>query len=227
MSINQDKVDRIICERENGRVTYLVAYDGKPARAICSRQMTDGSGEYCSQPAGFKTDHPGEGACCYHGGGGKMNLRHGRYAKIAKGKLAKHLTVFQQEEQEALLDLEPELALQRTLLQEALDMYEEDPKDPQQAMDVFYLIRGVAEFVKAIVEIESKHVLRRAEGLYLMANALRVCRQFIAEKDLPKFIQAWREETTRPPYLEPGPEDDFPEGLEEGDITSEQKRIYH
>lgn len=36
--------------------------------AICGRTKRDGSGDPCTQPAGWGTDHVGEGACKLHGG---------------------------------------------------------------------------------------------------------------------------------------------------------------
>lgn len=34
----------------------------------CGRTKRDGSGDPCKRPAGWGTDHPGEGACKFHGG---------------------------------------------------------------------------------------------------------------------------------------------------------------
>lgn len=34
----------------------------------CGRTKRDGSGDACELPAGWGTDHPGEGACKHHGG---------------------------------------------------------------------------------------------------------------------------------------------------------------
>ena len=34
----------------------------------CGRTKRDGSGDPCTRPAGWGTDHPGEGACKFHGG---------------------------------------------------------------------------------------------------------------------------------------------------------------
>jgi len=34
----------------------------------CGRTKRDGSGDPCARPAGWGTDHPGEGACKLHGG---------------------------------------------------------------------------------------------------------------------------------------------------------------
>lgn len=35
---------------------------------VCGRTKRDGSGDSCGLPAGWGTDHPGEGACKLHGG---------------------------------------------------------------------------------------------------------------------------------------------------------------
>lgn len=54
----------------------------------CGRTKRDGSGDECGLPAGWGTDHPGEGACKHHGGassgapkGNKNAVVHGAYAE--------------------------------------------------------------------------------------------------------------------------------------------------
>lgn len=55
----------------------------------CGRSKRDGSGDSCSLPAGWGTEHVGEGACKLHGGNtgrGKdnPNYKHGAYSKFAE-----------------------------------------------------------------------------------------------------------------------------------------------
>jgi|GEM_PF-3592948 len=56
------------------------------AKAICGAKKKQGEG-VCQQPAGWGTDHPGEGRCKLHGGRGARRgrenpaFRHGLYAK--------------------------------------------------------------------------------------------------------------------------------------------------
>lgn len=54
----------------------------------CSRTKRDGSGDPCGLPAGWGTDHPGEGACKHHGGassgapeGNANAATHGAYSE--------------------------------------------------------------------------------------------------------------------------------------------------
>lgn len=40
----------------------------QPLPDKCGARLTDGSGRYCTQPRGWRTDHPGYGQCRWHGG---------------------------------------------------------------------------------------------------------------------------------------------------------------
>lgn len=42
----------------------------------CGRKKRDGSGDPCSLPAGWGTDHVGDGACKLHGGGNPRGMDH-------------------------------------------------------------------------------------------------------------------------------------------------------
>ena len=56
-----------------------------PNKPLCGAKRTKRGGEPCKQPAGYGTDHPGQGACKYHGGcsafgcgPANINYKHGR-----------------------------------------------------------------------------------------------------------------------------------------------------
>jgi hypothetical protein len=61
---------------------------------VCGRTKRDGSEEDCQLPAGWGTDHPGEGACKHHGGAGGAptgeengNYKHGAFSEHLRSDL--------------------------------------------------------------------------------------------------------------------------------------------
>ena len=109
---------------------------GQPGNAqtfrVCggkTRQET--SAPLCQRPAGWGTSHPGMGRCKLHGGAspaagpGHPAWKTGRTAYKFKGRLAQHLALIQQQQEEDPdadpLDLLPELETQRVLLSLSLD----------------------------------------------------------------------------------------------------------
>lgn len=96
--------------------------------------MTDNCGrtnrndEPCQLPAGWGTDHNGEGACKFHGGNNPKGKDHPNYKHGAYSKYLKHdLTAAEKEAFDNLVDMlqDPEAALAsiRELAAEALLKY--------------------------------------------------------------------------------------------------------
>lgn len=75
----------------------------------------------CAHPAGWGTDHPGQGRCKLHGGA--TPVRHGRYSTIRREAIRELI------EQHAAdpdpLNLLPELAAARALFQDYVERYDE------------------------------------------------------------------------------------------------------
>lgn len=78
------------------------------------------TGKPCQRPAGWGTDHPGQGRCKLHGG--KSPIKHGRYSKITRPRLRELLD--QYENDPAPLDLLPEVKLLRALLTDFVERYD-------------------------------------------------------------------------------------------------------
>jgi hypothetical protein len=74
------------------------------------------SGGRCAHPAGWSTDHPGQGKCKLHGGASRV--KHGLYSKIKRASLRAHLE--QIENDQIGLDLTREVNLLRALIADLL-----------------------------------------------------------------------------------------------------------
>lgn len=89
------------------------------ARATCGAMSRNG--EPCQHPAGFRTQHPGEGRCYLHGGmsprgADSPSFKHGnrsRYTAVLKTQLAEKLDLLENHDP---VDIVDELQLQRALL---------------------------------------------------------------------------------------------------------------
>ncbi|WP_240738103.1 HGGxSTG domain-containing protein [Deinococcus fonticola] len=107
------------------------------------------SGKPCARPAGWGTDHPGEGRCKLHGGvGQKTSLR---YAEINASPRLRQLI------DDAIIDddpmnLLPELALLRALVQDYVERYDAMTA-ALLAWHESYQIGGSAAKPKQIVDI--------------------------------------------------------------------------
>lgn len=115
---------------------------------ICGATKRDGSGDKCHQPAGWGTDHPGEGKCKYHGGA--TPVKHGRYSDIERDQISDLIEKF--EEDDDPLDILSEIAAARALLQDFIERYDEfrsaviawyrdKDEKPRQILDISEAIR--------------------------------------------------------------------------------------
>lgn len=77
----------------------------------------------CKLPAGFRTDHPGQGRCYLHGGASKVTST-GRYSKIIHHTLAEKLEELSLCEKN-VMDLAPEAELLRTLVADYINRYDD------------------------------------------------------------------------------------------------------
>lgn len=79
------------------------------------------SGTPCKKPAGWGTDHVGQGRCKLHGGA--TPIKHGRYSSIQRPRLRELLDAFENDPEP--LNLLPEVKLLRALLTDFVERYEE------------------------------------------------------------------------------------------------------
>jgi len=92
-------------------------------RGYCARPTRNpaAKGPYCTQNAGHKTDHAGEGACWLHGGNNR--IKHGRFSSVKHTRLADLIS--EMDETEDPLNTLPEVAATRALLVDHINRYDE------------------------------------------------------------------------------------------------------
>lgn len=82
---------------------------------------TNRRGEQCRRPAGWGTDHVGEGKCRNHGGASV--IKHGRYSTVTRTRIRELYEKFEADPNP--LDLHPELAKCRAILVDFIERYDE------------------------------------------------------------------------------------------------------
>lgn len=173
-------------------------------RAVCLAQLgSEGrTHQYCANEAGLKTDHIGTGRCAFHGGSAGTKIQHGRYAKVAKRKYAEHFQEYLNDPD--LLNLTPELALQRMLLTDMFEKYQDDPSLVEEK-NMLNLISNVITTVEKIEKIQSQHVLTASAAKLMMARAVEVQRRMlqewfqgqpveVIEDHMNRWLLVWRSE---------------------------------
>jgi hypothetical protein len=90
----------------------------------CGAQVRSNDAKYdvCMMPAGYRTDHVGEGRCYLHGG--NALVKSGRYSKILKVELQE--AIERHANDPDVLNMEPELATARALFEDFINRYDEN-----------------------------------------------------------------------------------------------------
>lgn len=93
------------------------------AKPLCGKPTRQATAKYptCHRPAGWGTDHPGQGPCKLHGGASP--IKSGRYSKIIRPRLAE--LIAQHEADPDPLNILPELAAARALFVDFIERYDE------------------------------------------------------------------------------------------------------
>lgn len=129
-------------------------------------------GKPCGNPAGARTSHKGEGRCYKHGGASNgAPLKHGRYVKPSTtGSLADKIQTHLQDADP--LNLTPELALLRSLLDHFQEKLEEAGADPTRtdAGTFLLLVQGIQKVADTISKIQTREMLTAREGEYLLVT---------------------------------------------------------
>lgn len=169
---------------------------GAAEKCGARKRADDVKGEPCRNPAGFKTAHVGVGRCYLHGGA--TPITHGRYSTIKRENIRDLIT--KHEADPDPLNILPELAAARALLEDFVDRYDEfsaalltwhesygeekeNPK-PRQILDIADAHRLVSEVTKIVERIEgirSKNAISRPDLARFMAEMWRSVELRIAD----------------------------------------------
>lgn len=162
-------------------------------KKTCGANLKNGSG-HCTQPAGWGTDHVGEGRCKLHGGktprgADSPHFVHGArsiYMRNVKAEIAQKVDAFLDADP---FDLTEELALARGLLEDFLSKIEYPMTDAQRGA-VMMLIDRIGKTVERVNRIKNDSALTAAEITYLATRAADVVARYIDDPTEQKaFIQ--------------------------------------
>lgn len=162
-------------------------------KKTCGAKLKNGSG-YCTQPAGWGTDHVGEGRCKLHGGStprgaASTHFVHGArsiYMKNVKHDIAHKVDAFLDADP---FDLSEELALMRGLLEDFVSRVDWPVKDEQRGQ-IAMLVDRIRKTVESINRIKNDSALTAAEITYLATRAADVVARYIVDPtEQTAFIQ--------------------------------------
>lgn len=183
---------RKVIDGTPGGKTYIVKIPGeKLEKAICFRPLHHQEGMRCTNPAGYGTWHPGEGACKFHGGATENNGRisTGRTAKAARQRLAGDIQKYLDKDRSELLDLSYELAATKAIFDEFLDTYpdlnamDEDSIGEYNKWIYRYqaMIQTLGGLVDKASRMENRNTLTAAQVLYLRATVADILMKYIKD----------------------------------------------
>lgn len=149
---------------------HKVKWAGKTPDKYCNAQLK--SGDLCVKPAGWRTDHPGQGRCFHHGGRGSSGATtHGWYSNLEHRAVAETLDGLATIDLN-VMDLMPEVQLLRALTIDFVNRYEtfvdalmswyEDPQSnsrPRKVMDLSdasHLVESISRIVQRMHHIQSE-----------------------------------------------------------------------
>lgn len=182
-----------------GGLTYYV---NGVATCLGQRKNDENTHEYCSLSSGTGTGNEGTGRCKFHGGSSLARPTTGRYSVIAKGQLKEQYEEFIRDPN--MLDLVPELSIQRVALSEAIKRYEstKDPVDLELMLKTSQMIVGTTTKIE---NIQSQKVMTVASARLMMVKAVETMRKILTQwfpdapdeeinRKLEQFMETWKED---------------------------------
>lgn len=172
----------------------------------CGAKKRQGSGK-CTQPAGWGTDHRGEGKCKLHGGASRP--KHGRYSTVKHGRIRELYEKFEADPDP--LNLLPELAQVRAILVDFVERYDKwkeaflawhesfhtgdgIPK-PRQVMDIADARNTVLAIARVVEVIERvKGNVSRSDLMRIMTEMGRAVDHEVQDEETRQRIKnRWME----------------------------------
>lgn len=188
-------------EKEKGTLggdTYFVRHPKwrNEERAICFRPVKnipveDNEGRhrlggYCERPAGWRTDHEGEGACSTHSGNAGRPSINGNRSEKAAQSMRRRIEDYLGDDQNVLMDLTFELGALRVMFQDVVDMFP-TPGDDDYTIYVsraLNMITAAGSLVDKISKIENRNTITVNQVLYIRALMANMFLKYIPDPDL-------------------------------------------
>jgi hypothetical protein len=169
------------------------------------------SGKPCRHPAGFRTDHVGEGRCYLHGG--RTPIKSGRYSKVNRERLGGLIAEYEADPDP--LNVLPELGAARALFVDFIERYDEWrealllwhasfntdedgnplPAKPRKVLDVadaYRLLSTVAKIAQAEKRLQLDGAVSRKDLLRILTEVRRVVEAELDDTDtLNRILDGW------------------------------------
>jgi hypothetical protein len=176
-----------------GGATYWVKIAGSDNHKgpICFRKMKNQPHLRCTHPAGYTTDHPGTGACKYHGGAKKRpTISTGVYAVQTKKRLKSKIDDYMLKSRDELLDLTEHLAAARVIFDEFLDAFPDTSSEEYGLWFMRFntLLITISNLVDKVSRIDSRNTLTAAQVLYLRATMIDILMKYVPEPDMRERV---------------------------------------
>lgn len=148
------------------------------------------SGGKCTQPAGWGTEHLGEGKCKLHGGASPRgtespHFKHGMYSNYLPTSILQKADAMAA--QSEMLDLLPELVLTRALLADYMERLKTNESQTKLLPGEFETIRTLTDQIRKLSDSISKQrndtALTAVEITYLVTRIPEVVVRFIDEPE--------------------------------------------
>lgn len=147
-------------------------------------------GTPCELPAGWGTDHAGEGRCKHHGGSGGRPPTHGLYSKTAREGLAAKIREAREHDTQELRD---EIAVLRALLDKYLESVE--AVDEDVVADVTRLADAVRRGADTLSKIDARTALTARHVEYLQARIADILTKYVPDEDLDAALRDLKQAT--------------------------------
>jgi hypothetical protein len=170
----------------------------------CGARLRNKPGRRCRNPAGFRSNHVGEGKCWLHGGA--TPIKHGRYSTVTWTRVADLLKKAREVDDDPT-DLHQDLYLLRALIVDFVNRYYEtneallawhhgDGARPRRVLDitaVATLIEKVAKLVTIIERQRNSGTISLVAYQSLMEQMAKVVVQHVPDQEvLARIDEGWR-----------------------------------
>lgn len=180
------KICKIDKDTLGGPTYWVIRAASHKKEALCFRKLKNNPEMRCTHPAGYMTDHPGTGACKYHGGATKRpTISTGMHAVKTRKRLQEKIDTYLNKSRDELLDLTEHLAATRAIFDDFILAF---PETNSEEYGLWFnrfnsLISTIGTLVEKISRVESRNTLTAAQVLYLRATMIDVLMKYLPDPD--------------------------------------------